>query len=58
MYGTPPTCALILGIGKGVESTKLGFLAKIHTQLVGLVAWHVPKTHQGTHQRSYHNVIF
>ena len=58
MYGTPPTCTVTFGIGNGVESVKLGFLAKIHAQLVGLVAWQVSKAYQGTHHRSYPNVIF
>ena len=39
MYGTPPTCAVTFGIGKGVESAKLGPLAKFHAQLVSLAAW-------------------
>ena len=45
MYGIPPTCAVILGIGKGIELAKLGPLAKFHTQLVSLVAGQVPETH-------------
>ena len=58
MYGTPPTHAVPFGIGKGVKLAKLGPLAKFHAQLVGLVAWQVPKTHQGTYHRSHHSVIF
>ena len=38
MYSTPPTCAVVFGIYKGVELAKLGSLAKFHAQLVGLVA--------------------
>ena len=58
MYSTPLNCAVTFGIGEGVESAKLGLLAKFHTQLVGLAAWKVLKTHQGTHHRSYHSMIF
>ena len=38
MYSTLPTRAVTFGIGKGVELAKLGPLAKLHTQLVGLAA--------------------
>ena len=58
IYSTPPTCDVIFGIGKGVELAKLGPLAKFHAQLVGLVAWQVPETHQGTFHRSHHSMIF
>ena len=43
IYSTHLTCAEIFGIAKGVELAKLGSLAKFHAQLVGLVAWQVPK---------------
>ena len=58
MYSTPLTCAMILSIGDSVELVELGLLAKFYTQLVCLVAWQVPKSHQGTCHRSYHNVFF
>ena len=58
MYGTPPTRTVTFGISKGVESTKLGLLAKFHAQLVGLMAWQVSKTHQRTHHIPHHSVIF
>ena len=35
MYGTPPTCTISFGIGKGVESAKLGPLAKCSVSLFG-----------------------
>ena len=58
IYSTLPIYTVIFNIGNGVESIKLGLFAKFHAQLVGLVAWQVPKTHQGTHQRSHHNMVF
>ena len=58
MYGTPPTCAVTFRIGDGVESVKLDLLASFYAQLVGLAVCQVLKTHQGTYQRSHHNVIF
>ena len=33
---------MTFGIGKSVELAKLGPLAKLHAQLVGLAAWQVP----------------
>ena len=58
IYSTSPTFAVIFRINKGVELAKLGPLAEFHAQLVGLTAWQVFKTHQETHQRSHHSVIF
>ena len=58
IYGTILTCTVTFDIGKGVELAKLGPLAKFHAQLVDLVAWQVPKKHQGTHHRSHKSVIF
>ena len=62
MYSTPLICPVIFNISEGVELAKLGPLAKFDAQLVGLVAWKVLKTHQGTHQvihnRSHHSMIF
>ena len=58
MYGNPLTCAMIFGISKCVELAKLGLFAKFHAQLVHLVASQAFKTHQGTHCRSHHSVIF
>ena len=52
------TRTVTFGIGKGVELAKLGPLAKFHAQLVDLVAWQVPKKHQGTHHRSHQSLIF
>ena len=39
IYGTPPTHAVMFGIGKGVEWAKLGPLAKFHSQLVGFLGY-------------------
>ena len=58
MYSTPPTCAVIFGIDKGVELAKLCPLAKFHAQLVGLAAWKVSKTHKEIYHRSHHSMIF
>ena len=38
MYGTPPACAVTFGIGEGIESVKLGFLANL--MLNWSVWWH------------------
>ena len=58
IYSTPLTCAVTFFIGDGMESVKLGFLTKFHSQLVGLAAWQVPKSHQGTYQRFHRSMIF
>ena len=58
IYSTLPTCTVLFGISKGVELAKLGSLARFHAQLVGLAAWQVPRTHQGTDHRSHYIVIF
>ena len=58
IYNTPLISTVIFGIDNGVESVKLSLLAKSHAQLVYLVAWQVPRTHQGTYCRSHHSVIF
>ena len=58
IYSTPPTCAVTFCIGDGMESVRFVLLAKFHAQLVSLMAWQVPKIHQGTHHRSYHSIIF
>ena len=58
MYGTPLFCAMTFSIDNSVELVNLDLLAKFYAQLVSLAAWKVLKTHQGTHHRSYHSVIF
>ena len=38
MYSTPPTCAVIFGIGNSVGLVKLGIVSTFYIQLVGLAS--------------------
>ena len=58
VFSSLPICTMTISIHDGVESVKLGLLAKLHAQLVTLAAWNIFKRHQGTHNRSHHSVIF